>query len=579
MIQCQKRERIVITMMNHSQMFKLALMGMFLFNILNCGTGSHQLRIPDGPPDDMRPVPKPEDRKFHKIQDDLEKALLVPSTRFFDLARHGRKISGKPRQALNVNAFDEVYNSSWFTNRNASDRLTLNEIARGANIGSGPDTSDIWQIFKVATERLMPQISVMDKHGSRYVITFDPAGYAEMATGAAIISSKFFYAAGYNVPEFHLVVFNPHILKVQKDVEFVDAKGERHFLNRDNVITLLSGIEQRRDGLVRAVARKVLPGQPVGPFQYIGVRKDDLNDVIPHEHRRELRGLKIMAAWLNLFDVKASNTTDIYNDAGYVKHYLLNFSGTLGSGVAHPQLPEAGREGATDLAQMGKLLGSLGIYNRPWEQNPDTQFQSVGNFTAKNFRPDHYKYGQQNPAFGNATNRDNFWGTKLVMSFTPKQIREVVEQGRYAHPEVTEYLIQTLLERQKIVGQTFWHDVNTLDNFKINENSRAEPVLLFTDLAVKAGIEQESKSEYRFSVHQNGAAIIANRSLNDSTLINLSTLVQESKSKPGQIDKEIYWEIKLQIRRSQTGKWIKPVRVYLAKEENDMTFNLQGVKR
>ena len=38
------------------------------------------------------------------------------------------------------------------------------------------------------------------------------------------------------------------------------------------------------------------------------------NDVVPHEHRRELRALKVFGAWTNLVDMKAGNTLDTVVD-------------------------------------------------------------------------------------------------------------------------------------------------------------------------------------------------------------------------------------------------------------------------
>jgi len=545
-----------------------------VFSVMSCG-GGHQFRIPDRPPNDMRPVPKPAAQRVNLIQDNLEKSLLMPSTRFFDLARQGRKIVGKPRQAFDIDAFGDVYNSSWFTNRNARERLSLAEIASGPCVGSGPDTSEGWRIFTAKVEQGLPEFSIVDRHGSRYELKFDPAGYAEMATGAELVTSKLFYAAGYNVPENYLVIFNLKKISVEPDIAFTDANGLRHILTKDDLEALLTGVEKRPDGFVRAVASKYLPGVPLGPFKYIGLRKDDLNDVIPHEFRRELRGLKVMAAWLNFFDTKARNTADIYCDAGYVKHFLVYFNATLGSGIEKPLPPEVGKEGPTDPAQIGKLFGSLGIYKRPWEKPPDVKFTSVGNFSSRNFHPAHYKYILPNPAFGNATDLDEFWGTKLVMSFTEEQIRRAVAQGRYSDPAAAEYLVQTILQRQRIIGRTFWKDKNTLDQFKLEENVSGQQILSFEDLSVKYGLTSEEKNGYRFSLHQNGSLVLTHRALENGLRINLSELNIEFKTNNG----DIYWKIDLQMYPKQTNKWSKPVRVFLGKSRNTAKIKLLGMKR
>ena len=64
------------------------------------------------------------------------------------------------------------------------------------------------------------------------------------------------------------------------------------------------------DGTYRAIAARAVPGRPLGGFRYYGTRPDDPNDVVPHEHRRELRALKVFGAWTNLTDMKAGNTLD-----------------------------------------------------------------------------------------------------------------------------------------------------------------------------------------------------------------------------------------------------------------------------
>ena len=52
-------------------------------------------------------------------------------------------------------------------------------------------------------------------------------------------------------------------------------------------------------------------GEDVGHFEYHRTRSDDPNDVFPHEHRRELRANRVVAAWLAHDDSRAVNTRNI----------------------------------------------------------------------------------------------------------------------------------------------------------------------------------------------------------------------------------------------------------------------------
>lgn len=87
-------------------------------------------------------------------------------------------------------------------------------------------------------------------------------------------------------------------------------------------------------GTYRAVASKFRGGVPKGPFSYHGVRDDDPNDIIPHEHRRDLRGLRVFGAWLHHNDIRRINSLDMYiteNGRRFLRHYLIDFGATLGS--------------------------------------------------------------------------------------------------------------------------------------------------------------------------------------------------------------------------------------------------------
>jgi hypothetical protein len=545
--------------------------------IVSCTSG-HRFVPPVEPPNDQKPIPQPHSREVNLAQDNVEKILTETIVNIFDLSRHYRKISGNPKQAMNVNAFDEVYNSSWFINRNGLKQMTLDEIARGPDTGSGPDTSGTWTIFRAKTQGVTPGFSIEDHKGDKYVIKFDPLGYPEMSTGAEIVSTKLFHAAGYNVPENYICRFHPKILKLGEEVTVKDSRGKKRMMNQQDLDKILDRIQKLPDGKIRVTASKYLSGKPIGSYRYIDVRKDDVNDVIPHQHRRELRGLRVIAAWLNHYDTKANNSLDMYIDEGYVRHYLIDFGSTLGSQGDEPMPPEIGREGIGDPDKVAKSIGSLGIYTRPWEEEPEIEYPSIGYFVSTDFEPQKYRYILPNPAFNNTTGSDLYWGAKIVMSFTDEQIRRAVEQGQYSDPEAAEYLIKTLIERRDIIGKYYFDIMPPLDNFEIRSSSDGAQILHFSDLTVDTGLESKETTQYSYGLKIDHKSILKEEPLGTQTFIQLSELYlahqnQEKSSNPSQ------WEIAIQLQRNKSGNWSREVRVFLEHHNPSNEFSLLGIIR
>ena len=88
-----------------------------------------------------------------------------------------------------------------------------------------------------------------------------------------------------------------------------------------------------KDGTYRVIAGRLIPGKIMGNFLFEGTRPDDPNDLVPHEHRRELRALRVFGAWTNLTDLKAANTLDALtteNGRTVIKHYLQDVGSTFG---------------------------------------------------------------------------------------------------------------------------------------------------------------------------------------------------------------------------------------------------------
>ncbi|NNE44080.1 MAG: hypothetical protein HKN12_07710, partial [Gemmatimonadetes bacterium] len=116
------------------------------FSVVAAGCGPSREMLLAGPlPDlnDREPIPEPPAAQPNQYYDFVDRSVFRQIHSWFDLPRHGRWIIGVPKQANNVDAYDEVPNSSWFTNR--GERLTLAQAVRGPDTVDGPDSTQPWR--------------------------------------------------------------------------------------------------------------------------------------------------------------------------------------------------------------------------------------------------------------------------------------------------------------------------------------------------------------------------------------------------------------------------------------------------
>jgi hypothetical protein len=186
------------------------------------------------------------------------------------------------------------------------------------------------------------------------------------------------------------------------------------------------------------------------------VRQDDANDIILHEHRRDLRGLRVFTAWLEHNDIRVGNTLDVYveeNGRRFLRHYLIDFGSTLGSDTIFPNLPIVGHEHQVDMREAAKVLLTAGIYEPPWREPRQAKHRSVGIYSAEDFNPRRWKQNFPLVAFENMTEADAEWAAEIVASFSDEQIRAAVETGELSDPAAEEYLVkQIAARRDKIVA-------------------------------------------------------------------------------------------------------------------------------
>ena len=326
-----------------------------------------------------------------------------------------------------------------------------------------------------------------------------------MATSAEIVGTKFFYAFGYHVPENYLVRWAP-AYEVDPDAEVLWDSDHTDALSRGYVDDLLEGVPVRRDGTIQVVASKLLPGRPIGPFDFQGVRSDDPNDIFPHEDRRELRALQIFCAWLNHNDSDSVNTLDMYyTDAqgrGYVVHNLIDFGTTMGSGATHPHVRRMGNEYYIEIAPALKAAATLGMWDRPWRHVEYVEYPSVGRFESAYFQPEAWRPDYPNPAFTKMTPQDALWATRTVMRFSDDAVRAIVATGQYDDPAAEAYVADALIERRDKIVRYYLSRITPLDGFRLTGAGEARQ-LEFDNLAVAVGLAGDCEYSYQWFQYDN----------------------------------------------------------------------------
>lgn len=392
--------------------------------------------------------------------------------------------AGKPCPAEAVNTLGDVPDSDWYTNRHYRRRMSIEELRKGPTRGHEPVMP--LEVTAAKTEGVTPGFNIRDAAGRKYLIKFDPVSNPEMASAADVIGSKFFYAFGYNVPENYIVNFRRDQLKVAPEAKITDVDGARRPMEQHDLDLVLKLVAPNRDGSYRGMASFIIPGDVIGPFRYYGTRTDDPNDVVPHENRRDLRGLYVFAAWLQHTDAKGGNSLDsIVEENGIprIKHYLIDFGASLGSDSDAAKNPKLGQEYFIDWKPGLVQALTLGLYAPPWQRRQfGAPSPAAGNFSATLFDPDHWKTNYPNAAFVNRLPDDEFWAAKQVVSFRPDEIRAMVDAGQFSSGETAAYITRVLIERQHKIGSTLLGKVLPLERFAVRDGR-----LAFEDVAAVYG--------------------------------------------------------------------------------------------
>jgi hypothetical protein len=462
-------------------------------------------------------------------------------------------------RAMNVNTMDEVPESSWWNNRILARPMTAEEIARGSITGEGP-RDGIWTIVGSKNEGITPGFRITDSTGQLYFIKFDPLTNPEMATGAEAVTTPLFHSLGYNVAENYIATLRRENLRIGPRARlYRPFSGQETPLTEGDIDVLLTRVAQSEDGTYRVIASKAVEGKPLGPFRYYGTRPDDPNDVFPHEHRRELRGMRVFGAWLNHDDSRSINSQDALverNGRKVLRHYLIDFGSTLGSGSTQAQKPRAGNEYIWEARPTFLTMVTLGFYVRPWIKVEYPPMPSVGRFEGAFFQPQYWKPEYPNPAFDNARPDDLFWAARRVAAFSDESIRAAVAKGKYSNEAAELYLGDVIIVRRDKVARHYLNVTNPVVDFAIGTDGRMTFNNAAVDLKFAAPAEEYRIRWARF----------------DNATGNAEPVGDEVRTKepsavlPRELRGADYIRAIVTSHHSQQPNWVHPVHVFFRKQ-------------
>ena len=428
---------------------------------------------------------------------------------------------------------------------------------RGANVVRRP-TLEVGA--DQGRSRAHPGFTATDAQGVVWFLEFDPRPFPEGATAAVAIATKIFWALGYNQVESFLTTFDPKKASIDPKATLRRPSGKRTRFGQDDVNAILENVARSPDGTYRVIAGRLLPGKILGPFQYAGTRPDDPNDLVPHQHRRELRALRVFGAWTNLTDLKAQITIDTLvteNGKPIVKHYLQDVGSTFGM----QRFPRVGSELQYFLAPPSrKRLLSL-VRAQPVADRRLRRYPSVGKFEG-GIRSGRWRPGGDGTWSCATTTRS---GGTARRGFTDDMIRAVVHTVQFSNPEAEKYLADVLIQRRETIKRIYLTHLNPIVDPRLDGKQ-----LTFENPAVAGGVVRGNVA-YRASWMRFDNATGATTPLTETT--SATTTI----AAPSGLPSSGYVAVDIAADSDGHPTWKQPVRAYFRRDSGNWT--LAGLDR
>jgi hypothetical protein len=383
------------------------------------------------------------------------------------------------------------------------------------------------------------------------------------------VANKIFWALGYNQVESYLTTFDPKRATIDPKATLRRPSGARTPFTHDDIEEVLERVAKNPDGTYRVIAGRLLPGKILGEFRYDGTRPDDPNDIVPHEHRRELRALRVFGAWTNLTDLKAANTLDSLiteNGRTRVKHYLQDVGSTFG--MCNDKYEwDLSYEHFYQGDTTRKRLFSFGFALSPWQTVPYEEYPAIGKFEGDVFDPREWRPQTPTTAYMEMRDDDAFWAARRVAAFTDEQIRAVARTGQFSNPAAEKLLGDVLIKRREKIKSIYLTAVNPIVSPRL-EGTR----LTFENAAVAGGVASGSVA-YRASWMTFNNATGATTPL--SATQSQTTTIDAPAGLPTGAGSFVAVDIAADIEAYPT--WKQPVRAYFRRD--GASWKLVGLER
>jgi len=473
-------------------------------------------------------------------------------------------------RAQNVNTADEVPDSNWFTNRVYAKPLSTDDVTRGPLTTDGPAPGK-WSVIRGKGAGVAPGFTARDENGVIWFVSFDGRDNPVAPTAAIAVATRLFWALGYFQVENHLTTLRPENVVVDPEAT-LRAHGKRRRMTMKDVDQVFDRSARSADGSYRVIAGHALPGRPVGGFKYYGTRPDDPNDVVPHEHRRELRALQVFGAWANLVDMKAGNTLDTViteNGRGVIRHYLQDVGSTFGTGALAARDGDEGYEYLYQGDTLSKRLLTFGFFLSPWQTLDYDEHPEIGRFEGDEFEPEDWKPRVPVAALRHVRPDDALWAALRVMAFTDEMIRAAAKTGNFTDPAAEKLLADILIKRRDKIGRVYYSRINPLVRFELTDTG-----LAFENPAVKARLSEAPKQGYHATWYRFNNGTGAADQIGSPT-----TASQERLEAPADLPRDANSYVKVSVRAVEPphAPWATPVDVYFRRAGN--AWRLVGVER